>query len=232
MFPSWARTRVWLSGRVLRPGGFASPASGTRGRDGYVERLKRALAEAHEWLHKVVRPGDIVVDATMGNGHDTTLLAGLVGPAGRVVAFDIQADALARTAARLEEAGLRDRCLLVHEGHEGMEGHLARVLPEDGTIRACVFNLGWLPGGDHAVGTHADTTIRAAESALARLDPQGMMLMVVYYGGRSGFAERDAVLAWAAALDCRRWTVRRTDFPNGANCPPFLLAFEANPAGG
>ncbi len=195
-----------------------------------MERLKRALAEAHDWLRTVVRPGDTVVDATMGNGHDTVLLAGLVGSAGTVVAFDIQAEALVRTAARLEEAGLRNRCLLVHEGHESMELHLARTLPEGGTIRACVFNLGWLPGGDHAVGTCADTTIRAAEAALARLDPQGMLLMVVYYGGRSGFVERDAVLAWAAALDCRRWTVRRTDFPNGANCPPFLLAIEANPA--
>ena len=196
-----------------------------------MERLKRALAQAHDWLHQVVRPGDTVVDATMGNGHDTALLAGLVGPVGRVVAFDIQADAVARTAERLEAAGLRDRCVLVHEGHETMEKHLADVLPVNGTLRACVFNLGWLPGGDHGVGTCADTTIRAAEAALARLDPRGMLLMVVYYGGRSGFAERDEVLAWAGALDCRRWTVQRTDFINGANCPPFLLAIEPNPAG-
>lgn len=196
-----------------------------------MERLKRALAEAHDWLHLVVRPGDTVVDATMGNGHDTALLAGLVGPDGCVVAFDIQADAVARTAERLEAAGWGNRCVLVHAGHETMERHLAELLPAEGTIRACVFNLGWLPGGDHNVGTSADTTIQAAEAALARLDPRGMLLMVVYYGGRSGFSERDAVLSWACALDCRQWTVRRTDFPNGANCPPFLLAVEANPAG-
>ena len=39
---------------------------------------------------RFVRPGDTVVDATCGNGHDTKWLAQAVGPSGRVFAFDIQ----------------------------------------------------------------------------------------------------------------------------------------------
>ncbi len=37
--------------------------------------------------------GDIVIDATMGNGHDTQFLAELVGENGHVYAFDIQESA-------------------------------------------------------------------------------------------------------------------------------------------
>ncbi len=191
-----------------------------------MERLKRALQEAHDWLVQVVRDGDTVVDATMGNGHDTVFLAQLVGETGMVAAFDIQPDAVERTRERLESAGLLNRCRLFPEGHETLGVHLDELMPEKGTIRAVVFNLGWLPGGNHLVGTRADTTLMAAEQALARLDPEGLLLMVVYYGGKSGFEERDAVLEWVSSLDCRIWNVRRTDFPNQINCPPFLLCVE------
>lgn len=43
----------------------------------------------HAWTQFVVL-GDTVVDATCGNGYDTLFLASLVGPHGRVFAFDIQ----------------------------------------------------------------------------------------------------------------------------------------------
>ena len=34
--------------------------------------------------------GDLAVDFTMGNGHDTLFLCSLVGETGKVYAFDIQ----------------------------------------------------------------------------------------------------------------------------------------------
>lgn len=44
------------------------------------------------------------VDATCGNGHDTLELARMVGPSGRVVAFDIQAEALESAQALLDSS--------------------------------------------------------------------------------------------------------------------------------
>lgn len=41
--------------------------------------------------------GDIAVDATMGKGNDTVLLAELVGISGKVYAFDIQREAVGIT---------------------------------------------------------------------------------------------------------------------------------------
>ena len=58
--------------------------------------LRSARYLARDVLERAVRPGDTVVDATMGNGHDTLMLCEAVGPAGRVYAFDIQQDAVRR----------------------------------------------------------------------------------------------------------------------------------------
>ena len=54
----------------------------------YELRSARYLAAA--CLRQVVQPGDTVIDATMGNGHDTAMLAELVGESGHVIAFDVQ----------------------------------------------------------------------------------------------------------------------------------------------
>ncbi len=48
-----------------------------------------------------MEPGDFVIDATMGNGHDTAFLAELVGPSGEVFAFDIQKEALINTEQKV-----------------------------------------------------------------------------------------------------------------------------------
>ena len=64
--------------------------------------MKRPLEMAHDFLAEVVTKDDIVVDATMGNGHDTLFLAKL---AKQVYAFDIQEKALEKTQERLDQAG-------------------------------------------------------------------------------------------------------------------------------
>ena len=51
----------------------------------------------HDWISRVVLPGDTVVDATAGNGHDTVFLARLAGPSGQVHAFDVQEEAIRAT---------------------------------------------------------------------------------------------------------------------------------------
>ena len=69
--------------------------------------LRSARYLAAEALQQVIRPGDTVIDATLGNGHDTCMLAELVGEGGHVIGFDIQPDAVMRTAAALTEKGYK-----------------------------------------------------------------------------------------------------------------------------
>lgn len=47
-------------------------------------------AYTQHFIRQQVMPGDICIDATMGNGNDTVLLSRLAGENGRVLAFDIQ----------------------------------------------------------------------------------------------------------------------------------------------
>ena len=61
--------------------------------------LKNARHLAARYVEEILRPGDVAVDATMGNGKDTQFLCELVGETGRVYAFDVQEEALERTAA-------------------------------------------------------------------------------------------------------------------------------------
>ena len=50
------------------------------------------------FIKEQVSPGDLCIDATMGNGNDTLLLSTLCGEKGRVLAFDIQEQALKSTS--------------------------------------------------------------------------------------------------------------------------------------
>ena len=88
----------------------------------YILRSARWIAS--DVLHQVIQPGDTVIDATLGNGHDTVMLAGLVGETGCVYGFDIQPDAVERSAARLAEQGLAQRCRLFAVGHQHLAEHV------------------------------------------------------------------------------------------------------------
>ena len=78
--------------------------------------LKSARFLARDVLIRAVHPGDTVIDATMGNGHDTQFLCNAVGPDGRVYAFDIQKNAVSATETLLRNNGLSDRAVLFQTG--------------------------------------------------------------------------------------------------------------------
>ena len=181
--------------------------------------LRSARYIAAEALRQAVSPGDAVVDATMGNGHDTLALCQLVGPEGRVYAFDVQAAAVARTRERLEAAGMLDRAALFCLGHERM----ADMVP--GPVAAVVFNLGWLPGGDHAVTTRWETTRQAVEAALSLLQPLGVLVICAYPGHPEGDRERCALADLLSALPPQRFNVLRHQFLNaGPGAPECFIA--------
>jgi len=184
--------------------------------------LRKALIQAHQYAEAVVRPGDRVVDATMGNGNDTLFLARLTGPGGKVYAFDIQEEAVRHTRQLLEDKDALDWCELIHDGHEHMDRYIAEP------VKLVMFNLGYLPGGDHRINTRAETTIAAVEKSLALLRDDGLIIIVIYYGGDTGFEERDALLRYLSDLDPRRYSVMKTEFINQINCPPILVCVEKN----
>ena len=71
-------------------------------------------------------------------------------------------------------------------------------------VSCIMFNLGYLPGGDHHLATKTNTTIQAVEAGLGMLKTGGIMSICIYSGGDSGFEERDGVLEYLSQLDDRK----------------------------
>jgi len=176
--------------------------------------LKSARYLAAEILRAVLSPGDRAIDATMGNGHDTALLCSLVGPEGRVYAFDVQPTALEATRRRLAEEGIAGQAELFLLGHE----HMREAVGEP--VKAIVFNLGWLPGGDHRITTLTETTLPAIQQALALLMPMGVLVICVYPGHPEGEREQEMVTRLLSSLSPREYNVLMQQFLNaGAGAP-------------
>ena len=176
--------------------------------------LKSARFLAEDVLRRVILPGDTAVDATMGNGHDTLMLCETVGPSGHVYAFDIQPQAVDSARTRLQEHGMADRASLFCIGHQEMD----RYVPAP--VRAVVFNLGWLPGGDHSVTTRWETTRCAVEKALDLLLPLGVLVICAYPGHPEGDRERSELAGLLAGLSNRQYNVLHQHFLNASPGAP------------
>jgi hypothetical protein len=143
-------------------------------------------------------------------------MAELVGSGGKVWAFDVQRCAIDATAARLEALGLGDRVELACAGHERM----AEVAPSG--LGAVMFNLGYLPGGDHELVTRPETTVRALSAAFRLLRPGGVLTCVVYPGHPGG--NEEAVAVRDAFARCPAGDYEVSSEPPSGNAPTLITA--------
>lgn len=185
--------------------------------------LQSALSFSHTLLSNAVKPGDRVIDATMGNGHDTLFLAQLVGDSGHVDAFDIQKQALTSTNGLLEKNQIAKNTYTLHQASHDT---IAKTVPASEPISAAIFNLGYLPGGDKTVITHKDSSLNAIKQCLDLLSPHGLVIVVLYYGHEGGVEEKNAILQFASQLDQHQFNVMTYQFINQVQAPPICLAFE------
>lgn len=183
-------------------------------------KLERVLQYAQTLLEMSVSEGDIAVDATAGNGHDTLFLANLVGDDGYVYAFDVQKEAVDATLHRLLDHALEHRAIVLKDGHENVANYIHKP------VSAAIFNLGYLPGSNHEIVTKPNTTIQAIESLLKLLKVGGMIVLVVYHGHEGGKNERDEVIRYVSDLPQKHVHVLRYEFMNQKNDPPFIIALE------
>lgn len=170
----------------------------------------------HDFLKGRLRPGCKCIDATAGKGKDTKFLCEIAGEKGKVIAFDIQEEAVKITNDLLKENGLDSIGKAVKDSHENISEYA-----EKDSIDAIVFNLGYLPGGNHNIATKAHSTIKAIEEGFNILKSGGIMSICIYSGGDSGFEEKDAVLKYLKSIDNKRYTVIVNEFYNKPNNPPI-----------
>ena len=184
--------------------------------------ITKTTVWAMEIVGRYVKPGDTVIDGTMGNGHDTLALAKLVGPEGTVIAFDIQPMALENTKALLEAEGMKDHpgIRLILDSNANVKNY---VEPGEAGIAAILFNLGYLPGGDKTVTTTKEETLRAVSDAVELVKPGGLVAVVLYSGHEQGAEEKQALLDWAKELPAKAFHVAYISMWNQKKCPPEIL---------
>ena len=165
-----------------------------------------------------IRPGDTVVDFTMGNGNDTLFLSETVGKEGKVFAFDIQEEALTSTRAHLEDACAPENYTLICASH-----HLVKDYVKE-PIKAGMFNLGYLPrSGRKMVTTMRETTMPAVEAAIDLLAPDGALIVAIYPGHEEGALEGDMLREYFKTLSKYRICASEFHILNSPTSPYFYL---------
>ena len=188
--------------------------------------MQRLTQNAHDWIADKLQRGDIVVDCTAGNGHDTCFLSRAVGPSGLVYAIDIQQSALNQTRYRLksEGTGSNTKCIL------GSHANLHAILPREHSknISAIMFNLGYLPSGDHNITTQPESTCHALSQSISIIKPGGRMTVIAYPGHSVGRTELFAVTTWLEndLPTTADFTIANPDHPENS---PVLFLIETQP---
>ncbi|MCH2200516.1 MAG: FAD-dependent oxidoreductase [Fuerstiella sp.] len=179
------------------------------------ERSKEPLTQvAQTRIARVVRHGDVVIDGTAGNGFDTCFLSAQVGPTGLVYGFDIQQQAIQTTEKRLEAANRTNVKLLLFS-HAEINQHVPT------SVTAAMFNLGYLPRGDHSIVTQAESTIAALEQTLRLLKPGGIITVLAYRGHEGGLEEAETLERWLQKQS--NCLVERIDSHQSKSTSPILF---------
>ena len=129
------------------------------------------VSEVVEFAHNLIlesKHKKVAVDATLGNGHDSLLLAKNFE---KVYGFDIQQLAIRRSKRLLSN-------------YQNVSVYLASNTLIDKYVKdeidLVIFNLGFLPGSDRKVKTNANDTVSAIAKILPQLSNDGEIIIVCY----------------------------------------------------
>lgn len=177
----------------------------------------RLLDLQKQFILSHLKEGDVAVDFTMGNGHDTEFLSKTVGKNGTVYAFDVQEAAVCSTRRRLEDSGCPQNYTLINDSHHKVADYVDRK------IKAGMFNLGYLPGGDKNITTMRSTTLPAIEAAIALLDSNAILSVAVYPGHEEGDLEGQEICRYLSSLDRFTYSIAQIKVINSPSSPYFMI---------
>lgn len=183
-----------------------------------ISEIRQIQSLLHDFLNSALTEGDIVVDATAGRGRDTLFLAQCVGASGKVYAFDIQQAALTETKGLLLAHDMAERVQLFGLDHARM-GEMVQE-----KIQAVIFNLGYLPGGDHHIVTQPESTMKGIQAGLTLLKKSGVLVLTVYRGHSGALAEAEQVHKFLSSLPKKEFSVLEGHYINqGDNSPYWVI---------
>lgn len=128
----------------------------------------------HKYIKTLIRPNDICVDLTLGNGNDSELLCKL---ANKVYGFDISSEAITNSKNRLKDYHNIDYIL---DNHINIDKYIKE------NINLAIFNLGYLPHSEDHNITKADETLIAFKKTYELLSDEGYIIITFYLGHKGG----------------------------------------------
>lgn len=169
-------------------------------------------------------PAGNFIDATLGNGNDLNHILSNPIFKGNVYGFDIQADALSATRELLDSHSvhLNGHYQLIQDSH----ANINHYLPEEFSLHGAIFNLGYLPGGDHTITTQYDSTLAALKQITQHLVKKGQVIVVIYSGHPAGQIEKNTLLHELSLWPQESFQVLQYGFINQRNSPPMTLVIE------
>ena len=145
------------------------------------------LNKSRSLMETNLKPNDLVVDATIGNGKDSDFLLNIIKK-GYLFGFDIQKEAIKNTNDLLK--GKYSNYELFNTSHEKIDKILKEYLNK---ISLIVFNLGYLPKGNQDITTTTKTTIKAIKNSFKLLNKKGHIVITIYPGHKEGLKESIAI---------------------------------------
>jgi len=182
------------------------------------------LDVAHSYWNTLVKKGDVVIDATCGNGQDTLILAqlSLTPTQGYLYGIDIQQRAVEITHQYLNQhlpAAFLARISLINQCHSDFPQEIS---PE--SVRLITYNLGYLPGGGNKnLTTRVETTLESLKKALFLIQKGGALSITLYPGHPEGQREEEKILLWAKELSPFQWNCCHHQWINRFKSPSLLL---------
>jgi hypothetical protein len=194
----------------------------------YKKNLMKHLELSHLLWQKHIKKGSIIVDATLGNGHDTLYLVKnfLTPENGLLFGLDIQEKALQKTKILLEKEkispDLLKKIFLYQQSHENFDFLQKNNLKAD----LFVYNLGYLPFGDKSKTTQTDTTIKSLKEAFIYTNEKGCISITCYPGHEEGQKEEKALLELLSTY--KEYSITHHIWIN-RNKAPSIIWIEKNP---
>ncbi|MEF9520269.1 class I SAM-dependent methyltransferase [Chlamydia crocodili] len=172
---------------------------------------------SHEIFQEVLTPGDTVVDATCGNGKDCLILAKLLKGEGKLIAYDVQREALDKASLLcFNSLSPEERSIIEFKemSHEYINEAGAKLFH---------YNLGYLPNGNKSLTTLETSTLVSVQKALNLVAPQGVITVVCYPGHKEGANEMISIERLASGLDSKLWEVGSFYIMNRNKAPRLLI---------
>lgn len=161
-----------------------------------------------------IQENDVCADLTCGRGNDTLFLARMCK---KVYSFDIQEEAINSAKEKTKDL---DNIVYILKGHEYVDSYINEP------IGVAVYNLGYLPKGDHNITTHYEQIKISLDKVLQILRKKGVIIITCYPGHEEGLKESINLDEYLRKLNQKEYEVLRYEFINQINNPPYLYIIE------